>query len=511
MYPQDYKQTFFRWTGVIFAIFIFLFLILYPIYRINHKHRVHPTESACENHTLDMAVIIAAFSSIASIVLSSLLILEHLSFFLNPQCQAKIVRILFMVPLYSLCSFLSFVYPSSSDYLSIVRDTYESYVLYNFFSLVILLLGGLDFLVRIIMVRSPKPIKHLFPLTLFVKKNTQSDPFTTRDMNFTFTTNTVQSKLSCQYILHTVKLIPSALLSGFQKVFCCISLNEFIPISPYLLFNCRRSVFQFMVIKPLISLAVIVLTVYGEMGSFLDFKGSFYTIIIYNASITVALYGLTYLYLAMIHIRRSIYSEEDAVSSNYDSNAILPKFVCIKVILFFSYWQGLVIAILNYYGAFSLHKVEGSNNTLHNTNSTLTCNHILDPQQIQELLICSEMLIISLAHKFYFSSREFIHTNDYQKRLGSSGRDQYDAVPLSRPNNSIHLNRAIEESTIVPQLVQANGDTVQLSHIQVHAFEENNVTQSDLHKQEHSIWTNLLYTLSNKDLYSEILDIFNGI
>jgi hypothetical protein len=54
--------------------------------------------------------------------------------FRQPPVQRKIVGILWIVPIYALTSWLSLRYLHASLYLDLVRDTYEAFVLYLFFS-----------------------------------------------------------------------------------------------------------------------------------------------------------------------------------------------------------------------------------------------------------------------------------------------------------------------------------------------------------------------------------------
>ena len=46
-----------------------------------------------------------------------------------------------MSPIYSCTSFLSLLFPSAEEYLSIIKDFYESYCIYTFLSFLIAVLG----------------------------------------------------------------------------------------------------------------------------------------------------------------------------------------------------------------------------------------------------------------------------------------------------------------------------------------------------------------------------------
>ncbi|CAM9836798.1 unnamed protein product [Chrysoparadoxa australica] len=67
-----------------------------------------------------------------TVPLSGYLILQHLLNFVESRQQSQIVRIVFMVPVYSICSFASLVYPNWSLAMATVRECYEAYVIYCF-------------------------------------------------------------------------------------------------------------------------------------------------------------------------------------------------------------------------------------------------------------------------------------------------------------------------------------------------------------------------------------------
>lgn len=72
---------------------------------------------------------------------SSLLISRHLQNFTQPSIQSKVVAIVYMIPIYSIDSFLGLVFPEISMYINLLRDCYEAYVLYLFLSLMLGYLG----------------------------------------------------------------------------------------------------------------------------------------------------------------------------------------------------------------------------------------------------------------------------------------------------------------------------------------------------------------------------------
>jgi hypothetical protein len=97
-------------------------------------------EMAVEFDVIDNAgigVFIAAIATILAIWCSLSLIGNHLFYYSQPHLQRPIVRILLMVPIYAINSFLSLVFSKWSLYLDLLRDCYEAYVVYSFFHLLI--------------------------------------------------------------------------------------------------------------------------------------------------------------------------------------------------------------------------------------------------------------------------------------------------------------------------------------------------------------------------------------
>lgn len=81
--------------------------------------------------------VVAGCFSFTACVLSIHLIFQHARHFSCPIVQSKIMGILWMVPIYSVDSWLSLRYPSQAVYIDMLRDCYEGYVIYLFIALMI--------------------------------------------------------------------------------------------------------------------------------------------------------------------------------------------------------------------------------------------------------------------------------------------------------------------------------------------------------------------------------------
>lgn len=70
-------------------------------------------------------LVVAACFSLVAVCLSSWLIRQHQNNMTNFPVQSKIVGIIWMIPIYSIDSFLSLLLPSVTLYIDMLRDCYE--------------------------------------------------------------------------------------------------------------------------------------------------------------------------------------------------------------------------------------------------------------------------------------------------------------------------------------------------------------------------------------------------
>ena len=108
-------------------------------------------------------------------------------------------------------------------------------------------------------------------------------------------------------------------------------------------------------------------------------SGYLWTGVFYNVSITLSLYALALFWVCM--------------SEDLQPFRPVPKFLCIKLIIFASYWQGFFLSILQKLGAIS-------NNVPGYTADNLAA-------AIQDALICCEMPIFAISHWYAFSWKDY--------------------------------------------------------------------------------------------------------
>lgn len=126
--------------------------------------------------------------------------------------------------------------------------------------------------------------------------------------------------------------------------------------------------------------------VYGE-GQFKPNVAYVYILFINNISQFVAMYCLVLFYKAN---RQELSPMKP-----------LPKFLCIKAVIFFSFFQGVIIEFLVYFGFIS--------NVFGEDDSDKTDPHLLSTK-LQDFLICIEMFLAAVAHHYSFPHKPF-HIN----------------------------------------------------------------------------------------------------
>lgn len=143
----------------------------------------------------------------------------------------------------------------------------------------------------------------------------------------------------------------------------------------------KRGILQYAWLKPVLGLSAIIMKATGvyQEGYLGLTSGYMWSGIIYNVSVTVSLYSLGMFWVIM--------------SKDLQPFRPMPKFLCIKLIIFASYWQGFFISILVALGAIP-DDVEGY------TPDNLAA-------AIQDALICCEMPFFAIAHWYAFSWHDY--------------------------------------------------------------------------------------------------------
>ncbi|CAL9107585.1 unnamed protein product [Musa textilis] len=186
-------------------------------------------------------VIIAFPCTVGAIALAVLHIYRHLLNYTEPTYQRYIVRIIFMVPVYALMSFLSLILNDRSIYFNSIREVYEAWVIYNFLSLCLAWVGGPGAVVLSLSGRSLKPSWYLMT--------------------------------------------------------CCF---PSIPLDGRFIRRCKQGGLQFVILKPILVVITFIFYAKGkyEDGNFSVDQAYLYITIIYTISYSMALYALALFYVA---------------------------------------------------------------------------------------------------------------------------------------------------------------------------------------------------------------------
>lgn len=148
--------------------------------------------------------------------------------------------------------------------------------------------------------------------------------------------------------------------------------------------NCKHGILQYTVVRPITTFVAYICEVngvYGE-GIFETDVAFPYIVFINNCSQFIAMYCLVLFYKA----------SKDELKPMKP----IPKILCIKAVVFFSFFQGVLINFLVYFGV--IKNIFGSE---------LNDDPKLLSSKLQNFLICIEMFLAALAHHYSFSYKSY--------------------------------------------------------------------------------------------------------
>jgi len=271
-----------------------------------------------------LAWFVAGFFTAISFVLCCILTVDHLNHMHRPHLQVYVVRIVWMVPVYSVNACLGLLTTENAWLWSSMREFYEAFTIWNFFHLLFAMLGGEENTALMLKSREPSPAPWPFCC------------FGDMDKGRTF------------------------------------------------LYRVRFGVVQYVAIKPLVTIMTAIskfTKIYGENQWSAD-QTHIYLLTLTNLSQMVAMYCLVMFY---VELRTEL--------SHWSP---LMKFMCIKMVVFFTYWQGLALSILTSTGVIKAH--------------TQQFTHFTDIQvaeALQNVCIAVEMMFFALMHHYAFGVRQF--------------------------------------------------------------------------------------------------------
>ncbi|KAJ5550481.1 Organic solute transporter Ost-alpha [Penicillium sp. DV-2018c] len=202
---------------------------------------------------------------------------------------------------------------------------------------------------------------------------------------------------------------------------------------PHTFLAVKRGILQYAWLKPILAIATIIMkatNTYQEGYIGLN-SGYLWTGIVYNVSVTVSLYSLAMFWVCL---------HDDLVPFRP-----IPKFLCIKLIIFASYWQGFFLSILQWLGA--LGHVAGY------TPDNLAA-------AIQDSLICFEMPFFAMAHWYAFSWHDYADPTisaarlpvKYALRDAFGGRDLIEDTKLTLRGENYGYRLFDSGDNIIPHI-----------------------------------------------------------
>jgi len=319
---------------------------------------------------------------------------SHLRAFHQPFVQRKILAILWMCPIYSITSWTCLVGGEKVEgYLGILKDMYEAYVIYTFLSFCIAVLGrgDRDAVVDILARRCEGQ----------AEQQQQQEQGGHHHLSHPIPTWLVDTLCCCR-----------CFCPGRRRKYSNDRHERARQHAESVLLQCQVCAMQFVFLRPMLTTALFVLKkmhYHGPMFGILPFglddgynpsaiydpesgvglyrSPQFYIVLLENLSVFLAFSGLLNFYHAV---------QEELVWCRP-----FPKFLCIKGVVFMTFWQGIVLNLL----ADTTDAFGGSSNAGDGGDDDDKVDKYA--KQAQNFLICLEMLGFSIAHFYCFPVDEW--------------------------------------------------------------------------------------------------------
>lgn len=268
----------------------------------------------------------------------------HLEYLSRPKLQLRVIRILWMVPIYAVDSLITLRYIEGRLYLDPIRECYEAFVIYNFYMFLIAYLE--EEYGDVAAYFSTKPdVPHMW---------------------------------------------------GFQYLFSEWEMGD------EFFWQCKKGVMGYVILRPVMTAVGTIAELAGVYGDgVMQFNRVYpYTTFINAAAQFWALYCLVLMY--------------HACKQELAPIRPLSKFICIKAVIFFSYWQSVAISIMV---AVGIIRSQASW-------STYGVNDVA--AGLQEFLICIEMFAAALAHAYAFPPGDYMDPAHQPRGFTTNLRNMFD-------------------------------------------------------------------------------------
>ncbi|KAJ5885576.1 organic solute transporter Ostalpha-domain-containing protein [Penicillium tannophilum] len=277
----------------------------------------------------ELCWILCAIFTVLAFILASIIMIGHATHYSNPNEQRYIIRILFMIPVYAISSFLCVYYYRHSVYFELIGDCYEPFAIASFFTLLCSYIAP-DLHTQKEYFRSIEPLNWVWPMNWMQK---------------CFCGNRDKGKLRR----------PRSGLTWFNVIWI--------------------GVFQYCFLRVIMTVIAVAAEADGRYCEDSDspYYAHIWVLVIESIAVSIAMYCLIQFY---IQIKNDIAHHRPFL-----------KILCIKLVIFLSFWQSTIIDYLTSSGTIkSSAKVQLAdwNNGLPN------------------LLICIEMFLFAILHFWGF-------------------------------------------------------------------------------------------------------------
>ncbi len=223
--------------------------------------RAHPQSEA--------AAIVGLCCSVFVAIVFCLHLRQHLTQYNVPKLQRYAMRVCAIIPIYCIHSFFAVFFDSIGFYFDTLKEIYEGFVIYNFLQMCLASVG-------------------------------------------------YESDICNWWARQGNPPLPSSWLWST----CCLG---HVPMDHLFLLRCRQGVLQFVVLKLVMAIVILVTSSLGAADSVW-----IYVFIIYNLAYTVALYALLAFYLSTRELLQPFRP--------------VMKFVMVKSIIFVTFWQSIAVS-----------------------------------------------------------------------------------------------------------------------------------------------------------------------
>ncbi|KAK0544752.1 hypothetical protein OC846_005938 [Tilletia horrida] len=312
--------------------------------------------------------LVSGAAAAVTLIISFFNIFSHASHYTRPLEQRQIIRILLFAPIYAVVSFLAYRFYREFEYFEIAETAMEAIAISAFLMLLLQYIGH--------------------------QIEDQKAVFGSKD----------KTKLP----------IP----------FCCW---RYRPSKAYFLFLLKWAVLQYVIVRPALSIAGIILQYYDLLCTqTYSYKyGEVYIAAIDFVSISIALYGLIVLY--------------DLLKEDLYGRKPLSKFLTIKLAIFFTFYQSFVFGVLQDHGVLKPTTYWTSTNIANGLNALCTS---------------LEMVIVAFWQLFAFPASEYklknlgkplpVKEKKHKKSSSKKGKGDVEAQDVElneKLNNQTNLTR----------------------------------------------------------------------